>query len=556
MKQSLSAAGYSQSGEGQLWRREGYGVSDSAENEALCKDLLDVLQLSTDLRIFSPVLAEACVNPFRRLNLSSERANILRPFEDHFHPNTRVLEIGAGCGAITRFLGESGAQVVGLEACIGRAEVARERTRDLPNVEIVADRLQDYPSGVLFDVIVLVGALEYAPKYSFAENPGLEMLRKAKALLSQNGQLILATANQLGLKYLAGVPEDTLGLAMAGIEERFGSGLSRTYGRLELISLLEKAGFKGHQFFAPLPDFKMPSTIISEKGTNSTADNFDVGVLAAQAVRRDPQLTHTTFNIQLAWPEIVANGLILELGNSILVKTCTEVSTQAQSENLAFHYSTQRVSKFTRQTVFTEKEGEGIQVHSRALFTEGAKSTDTVRLHIQSDEPYYQGTLLSANFREILGTPGWKLEDLAALVRTHVDTLTTLLENGSEKNALDSFDAVLPDNFLDATPGNLIIQRNGVPACFDLEWKVDHPTLGWVLWRSLLFMLGGTLIAPMASQHSLSLGELINKVLGNVLDSPLSVGVWLERELEFQHAVTGKDQQQAISAMLDTMVVT
>lgn len=50
-----------------------------------------------------------------------------------------VLEIGCGCGAITRALGEFGADVVALEGSSLRAEIAATRCRDLGGVTVVCD---------------------------------------------------------------------------------------------------------------------------------------------------------------------------------------------------------------------------------------------------------------------------------------------------------------------------------------------------------------------------------------------------------------------------------
>ena len=551
MKQSLSAAGYDQPGDDHVWRRDGYCVNDSFDGDALYAELLEILRLTADISVFSATLPNACNDPCSRFHFSNERANLLRPFGACFNLQTRVLEIGAGCGAITRFLGESGAQVIALEASLPQARVARERTRDLPNVEVVADRLQDYKSALRFDVIVIVGALEYAPQYSFAEHPALEMLIAARALLHPEGKLLLATANQLGLKYLAGVPEDTLGSPMAGVEDRYPSRSSRTFGRLELLGLLNKAGFASNEFFVPLPDFKMPSTILSTKGALSPSEYFDASALATQAVRRDPRLTPTTFNLQLAWPEVFANGLALELCNSFLIQARPTAAGWQEPFPLAYHYSTQRVARFARETVFVESEGEGIRVRSHALCIGADKVEQAgVQLQVQADGPYYQGTLLITPIRDLLGTPGWSVDDLAARVREHVAMLSELLEAEGALAELKSFDTILPDHFLDATPGNLMLQPNGRAASFDLEWRVSQPTLGWVLWRSLLFLLGGTVLAPMEAVRAHSLNELINEVLSKVFDTPMAQEIWLEQELAFQLAVTGKDQRQAITGML------
>ena len=553
MRQSLVSAGYIQSGKEQVWRRGDYAAAGSPEAEAFYEELLETLRLTEDVTLFSPHLANLCTDTPTRLHFSNERANILRPFKEYLHSGAKVLEIGAGCGAVTRFLGETGAQVVAVEAVLSRASVARERIRDLPNVMIVADRIQDFSCAMRFDVIVIIGALEYAPEFSFAEQPALEMLKAAGSLLEPNGRLFLATANQLGLKYIAGVPEETSGTPMLGIEDRYGARSPRTFGRSELSKLLNDAGFADSHFYVPLPDFKMPSTILSTRGAQLPSDYFDAGVLAAQAVRRDLQLTATSFNLQLAWPEIIKNGLALDLSNSFLVDARLRLPTKTNQAELAYHYSTQRVARFARETRFVETKEQGIRVQSKALFCGPSKAeSSSVELHVESDQPYYHGTLLIARTRELLGTPGWTIDELAMRVREHMSVLSDLLGTGAEPVILDSPDSVLPDHFLDATPGNLIIQPNGSAACFDLEWRVCRPTLGWVLWRSLLFILGGTVLAPTGEQKPYTVQTLISEVFGLVFEGAEVREGWLKQEILFQLEVTGKDQREAIHGMLDT----
>ena len=144
------------------------------------------------------------------------------------------MEIGAGCGALSRYLGECGANVLALEGSLRRSKTARSRTRDLPNVTVVAEKLSDFRTEQRFDVITLIGVLEYAGLYTAAENPAEMMLANVASLLKPNGVVVLAIENQLGLKYFAGAPEDHIGLPKYGLEGRYEKTQPRTYARKEL----------------------------------------------------------------------------------------------------------------------------------------------------------------------------------------------------------------------------------------------------------------------------------------------------------------------------------
>ena len=103
----------------------------------------------------------------RRYHFSPIRSNLLRPLR--IRPGMRVLEIGCGTGAITRWLGEQHAQVVAIEGNIRRARAAAVRCEGLASVEIVAGTLDDVPPDALFDLVVVVGVLEYSTVFLHPE---------------------------------------------------------------------------------------------------------------------------------------------------------------------------------------------------------------------------------------------------------------------------------------------------------------------------------------------------------------------------------------------------
>jgi len=183
-----------------------------------------------------------------------------------------VLDIGAGFGALTRFLGESAASVLAIEPSHRRARGCLARCRDLPNVRAVCTDLNRMPEGLTADVVVAVGVLEYSRMFGrpVPEAP-LCFLRELLTHVDEGGTLILAIENQLGLKYLAGAPEDHTSTPFTGVEGRYTASGPVTFGRAKLEDLFSEAGFQWTRFFYPLPDYKMPGCIMSEKAFASRA---------------------------------------------------------------------------------------------------------------------------------------------------------------------------------------------------------------------------------------------------------------------------------------------
>src|SRR5204863_10202573 len=105
---------------------------------------------------------------------------------------------------------------------LARARVAASRCRDLDNVVVLCDNFEAVDIAQRFDLVTLIGVLEYSRLYVGGDDPVQAMLGKARARLAPGGRLVLAIENQLGAKYLAGAPEDHLGEPWVGVMGGYG----------------------------------------------------------------------------------------------------------------------------------------------------------------------------------------------------------------------------------------------------------------------------------------------------------------------------------------------
>ncbi|WP_162264318.1 class I SAM-dependent methyltransferase, partial [Legionella gratiana] len=539
MNTLLSKLDYSLDRTTQVWFKAdcesiAYNDGDEVENR-----IISVILQAKDISLFSPELKIHCIDWPSLYHLSASRANILRPFHSMLS-GADVLEIGSGCGAITRYLGECGARVLALEGTLRRAEITRARTRDLSNVAVVCEQFHKFCWNQKFDVITLIGVLEYANLFMPGECPVQTMLQHVKSMLKPEGLLIIAIENQLGLKYFAGAPEDHHGKPLYGIEGRYRDRQPSTYGRHALKNHLNQAGFVENHFFAPFPDYKLPLSIISQRGFSS--QEFDAGMLITHGVRADPQLPpHLVFSPELVWPVVLKNELALDLANSFLIVAQTSKIKLASSEVLAYHYSTQRTKAFCKETLFLHNKKGDIEVQCKLLESNTSQNLEYRELAhtLEKRAVYIKGKLLSCEFIDIVTRDGWSIDEVALFFKKYLFILASLVSKNNPIKEID-IDTLLPGNSIDLIPQNIIIDQKNIPCAIDHEWTWKKPIpAGFLIFRSLL-MLNNMISCYGKTKNSpstlLELFLAVYKTLGFEINEK-KIQVYYDLELSFQSKV-------------------
>jgi len=153
-----------------------------------------------------------------------------------------VLEIGCGCGAVTGTLCRRAGHVDAVEISPRRAEIAAWRNRDFANLVIHVGNLNDLALERKYDVITLIGVLEYAGTFTHTADPYHDFLAQCQQYLKPSGRLIIAIENRLGMKYWSGAHEDHTGRRFDGIlDYPWGETFVRFHGRNSLICLRARA---------------------------------------------------------------------------------------------------------------------------------------------------------------------------------------------------------------------------------------------------------------------------------------------------------------------------
>ncbi len=178
----------------------------------------------------------------------------------------RVLEIGAGCGALTGVLSEMAESVTCVELSKKRSLINAYRNRNATNIEIRVGNFEDVEKKLdgAYDVITLIGVFEYGVAYIHSADPYVDFLKKIRTHLKEDGVILIAIENRLGMKYFAGCTEDHTGGFFDGIEGYADTGYVRTFAKPEIEALFARAGLSDAAFYYPYPDYKFPMSVYSD----------------------------------------------------------------------------------------------------------------------------------------------------------------------------------------------------------------------------------------------------------------------------------------------------
>lgn len=470
-------------------------------------------------------------------HLSHQRSFLLRPLHQ-FLQGKEILELGAGCGALTRYLGETAKSVVALEGSPKRAGIAASRCRDLPNVTLVNDTIQQLEITQKFDVVTLIGVLEYARNFGpDAAKPEAEILAIAKSFLKPGGKLLLAIENQLGLKYFAGAPEDHMQRSYFGLHDLYGDNTPVTFGRKELTTLLRDAGFETIEQLIPLLDYKLPISVLFPRCFEDADSPFNVIPLIQDSYRADMQKSSPySFSLEAATSTLVRNGLMPELCNSFFfIAGPAGNSPVLDPAVYAVHYGRKRLPAYTKETVFLQSD-DAVLVRRRPLAPlESPMSgnlSNTPVDEVYSPHPLYHSALVRR-----INTPGWSVESIAEWAAPWAAALQA---NATKMGRL-------PAGFLDAIPMNCTIDPAGTITFFDQEWSFPDSapiSVQYIVFRGLCQSLRRVEnVALPAEGTPIQLVELVTAVMGRLelSVSPRALEHFMQLEKQLVYDATGSN---------------
>jgi SAM-dependent methyltransferase len=524
-----------------------YSGKDLYSDGDIENDILHIVKQYTD---FTEILSNDNRWPVL-YHLSPHRRNILEWFD--FNKNSSLLEIGAGCGALTGLFCEKVDNVVAVELSKRRSEIIFNRHKDKANLEIIVGNLNDINFEQQFDYITLIGVLEYAGMFTDTNNPYRDFLRQIRNYLKPNGVLIIAIENKFGLKYWAGAKEDHTNRLFDGIENYLTTNSVKTFGKYELKNLLASAGFPKSEFYYALPDYKIPSTIYSDKylprigQIDSSSPNYDSD-------------RYLLFNEQLAYDNIILNNQFDFFANSFLVFCNLEIVPTIYSK-----FNRHRLPKYQTETSILLQKDSQLTAIKRAITPQAIEHIKSISSNYELLNRHYNNIglvksrlvneqiifdhingktlnqlLLEATLKRDKTLLGNLLANYINIARTSVPT-----KSGYYKSNADFF-AVFGQHLeleqteyseianIDLCFSNIILDKNNNYHVIDYEWVFDFSIpVNYVIFRSLFYF---SLQYNSYLTNFISKNELMN--LCNI--SGPEIVLYNNLELNFQNYVLGK----------------
>lgn len=490
-------------------------------------------------------------------HLSSLRENIVEwyPIDD----SETVLEIGSGCGAITRILSKRAKKVTCIELSKRRSMINAKRNPDRDNIEIYVGNFQDVEPHIgKYDVITLIGVWEYSGLYiseSADENPYLMMLSLVKNHLNINGRLFIAIENKTGMKYFNGAYEDHTGKMYSGLNDYTENENVRTFSRHEIEELLQMAGYDEFYFYYPMPDYKFPEVVYSDDYLPREGEIRDFGK-NYDLPRFYNYLDATIFD------QVCHDGMFTYFANSFVV------TTGKRPPVVFAKYNKERIADYRVGTIIFEQGGsryvKKIPLDKHAIpFVSNIKNHETIladtvnNINIvvgnnNNDEyitEYVNGDTLDLDFYPIRHNINRFIdltkEYVDAYLKPKQSSIVPFYVTDSFVKIFGSIDvedihlrAAQPCN-IDLCFHNMKRQSNGDVAVYDLEWVFEFPIpYEFSIWRATDYLY---------SEYYAYLKNSISKVdyLNEIGINNIKQKLFSKMENSFLEYIMGKNRKEA-----------
>ena len=231
-----------------------------------------------------------------------------------FSKEDRVLEIGGKLGNLTAFLCEKAGFVTSLEFSKKRGKAISKRLNKYENLEVIVSNFKNNNiENNSYDYVIIIGLLEYAPIFfEDSKNPYEDMILWAKSKLKENGKILLAFDNKLGVQYLSGCKSEFYDSIFSSVSDVKTSCFTK-YG---IEMLLKNLDLNNYKFYYPYPNYKITNVIYSDEylmSNNSSKSKYNV-VYNENSIVVMNELDLYSNLIKIGLEKDFSNSFLIEIG--------------------------------------------------------------------------------------------------------------------------------------------------------------------------------------------------------------------------------------------------
>ena len=418
------------------------------------------------------------------LTLSEIRENILSWYP--FKENTSILEIGANLGEITGLFCQKAKKVVAIEESKTKAEIIAKRHQNKQNLEIMVGDLNNIKIEEKFDYIILIGYLENK-KVDFKQT-----LKIAKSLLDENGTILLALDNKLGMKYFS--KTDSTGITISNPVNKQFINLNKIY---EYLKELDLSNIKTYY---PMPDYKLTNVIFTDQRPLSKND-------LSRNVTYNNNDTILFFDENTAYRELldIKENISKNFVNSYLL----EISNKEINNKIKFiSFSNMRKNEYKIKTIMDDEYVYKYPANSesRKHIEETKENIEIIKeSNLKTLDDYNENGIISKFSKEKtldeiiieLFKNNQKDEAIDLMKRFKNEIKEKLKPGDIEKNVFDKYEIkynkedLLSMYFVKDGLWDLIFQNcffiNQEFYFYDQEWKEENLPIDFIMYRAVKY---------------------------------------------------------------------
>lgn len=161
-----------------------------------------------------------------------------------------------------------------------------------------------------YDIILLYDLYGFCIENDVAVK---DMIATVSEHRGDNGTILLAMENKLGMRYFAGCDEEQKGGFFTGIEDYSSWECTiRPLSKHEVEDILRELKLCNYKFYYPYPDYKYPTIIYSDECLPKEGE-------LSRNIRNLDKDRYVMFDERRAFDSVIKAGLFKEFSNSYLV---------------------------------------------------------------------------------------------------------------------------------------------------------------------------------------------------------------------------------------------